>query len=264
MPASPDNRPKRRAKRARTPLAMLAALCALAAPAALAPTPAAAVINNQGTSGCAAPHPGDQVFWNNGSWCVVQEGAGGTGGTGTAPGGSAPGLFYWASSDAPDDLLADCLHNNAGTCMPVQRGGRGVPQEIKDGPGARGQRGSGSKAAGKSETGRGKPKPKPTPKEECLELGEVGLIWSPPEVLKAKRVQRSALRLKIGELGFDLAVARKNERLGHWDPVAVATIKSKIGGLVREAEAVEDEIGAVSKAREQWEKKNCAHLLYDV
>jgi hypothetical protein len=172
MPASPANRPKRRAKRAKTPLATVAALCALAAPAAFAPAPAAAVINNPGAN-CIPPNPGDQVFWNNGSWCQVQEGQGGTGSTGTTAGSGGGATIYWASSDAPRDPVVECLRQNAGTCMPVQRGGpgsRGV-LEGKEGPIA-GQRGNGSKAAGRSETARPKTKPKPASKRLCVLLSK--------------------------------------------------------------------------------------------
>jgi hypothetical protein len=164
--------------RLRTPLAALA-LCALAAPAALAPTPAAAVIN-QSTSGCAAPHPGDQVFWNGNTWCQLQEGQGGA--PSSAPGASPLDPHFWASSDAPKDPVVECLRQNAGACMPVQRGGpgsRGV-LEGKEGPIA-GQGGNGSKAAGKSETAKGQGKPKLS-RGDCKKMRETGSFA--PQILE--------------------------------------------------------------------------------
>jgi hypothetical protein len=158
--------------RLRTPVATLSSLAALAA-LALAPAPAAAVINNPGAN-CIPPNPGDQVFWNNGSWCQVQEGQGGPAGTGSAAGAASGGgaTIYWASSDAPRDPVVECLRQNAGTCMPVQRGGRDV-LESKNGTIAGQRGGSGSKAAGKSEVGRGKARPS---KEECEKLRNGGFI----------------------------------------------------------------------------------------
>jgi hypothetical protein len=210
--------------RLRTSLAALA-LCALAAPAALAPTPAAAVINNLGTSGCAAPHPGDQVFWNGNTWCQLQEGQGGTGSTGTTAGSGGGATIYWASSDAPHDPVVECLRQNAGGCMPVQRGGpgsRGV-LEGKEGPIA-GQGGNGSKAAGRSETGRGRAK---LSKAECERLRKPGQLVYPfkGELLELKQRgdKLDAQAIELGEAAGRLSRRLEDEidRLpgfGGWAP----------------------------------------------
>jgi hypothetical protein len=243
-------------------LATLAALCALAAPAALAPTPASAVINNQSTSGCAAPHPGDQVFWNGNTWCQLQEGQGGA--PSSAPGASPLDPHFWASSDAPKDPVVECLRQNAGTCMPVQRGGpgsRGV-LEGKEGPIA----GSGSKAAGKSETGRGKKAEKSKGAQslavkKCLELEkkEVG-VWKPPTNLDEVRRQQSDHTNVLQRLTTQLNDGRADGSIDGEEQVILE-------GRIRFERLKIDELQYQLDVKKRWDakleawKKKCAPVL---
>jgi hypothetical protein len=185
----------------------------------IAPTPAAAVINNQGISGCAAPHPGDQVFWNGNTWCQLQEGQGGA--PSSAPGASPLDPHFWASSDAPKDPVVECLRQNAGGCMPVQRGGRDV-LESKNGTIA-GQGGGGSKTAGKSETGRGRVA-RDLSEAECDKLTKVGAL-PPPYDRRFSDLERQIAALKkedqkLTERQNELEAARRQAR--SWAPGIVA------------------------------------------
>jgi hypothetical protein len=188
----------------RPTIATILALAALS----LAPAPAAAVINNPGAN-CIPPNPGDQVFWNNGSWCQVQEGQGGPAGTGSAAGAASGGgaTIYWASSDAPRDPVVECMRQNAGTCMPVQRGGRDV-LESKNGTIAGQRGGGGSRAAGKSETGRGK-KDELT-KGLCKKLEGEGGTLLPSAARDLAQIRRELDALRSKTLGL---VTREGELL---------------------------------------------------
>ena len=271
MRLSPANRPKPVNQRSPRSISTLAALWALMATAALVPSPATAADDATPLGICAPSNdaPGEMDF-NGYEWCAVDQAGGGASsapslGVQPATGGHEVIRAIGVLPKPPADPISACA-KRLDSCLRPDRGS-GRQWADRDGPGRGGARGGGQGPAGKRETSKRQGKPKLTPKQECQELEVVGLIWSPSQVVTAIRDglwdKRNALRDKLGRLGMDLAKAQKSKSLGG-DPNAVPIIEREIGAVEREAVAVEREMSAIYDARDQWEKKKCSRLLYDV